>query len=134
MLVACGFSNSSGLPITLLSALHAHFSATSDIGRIDPTFFLSVYLLLYPVLQWGIGGWLLAPPDDERESAAIKPMKEMSSQCPSTMSLDPQTTEVLVSPRRHVHVLSHRRALSSKVLSNGDEGIYISNGLVHRGL
>mmetsp|Transcript_3637 Transcript_3637/g.10322 ORF Transcript_3637/g.10322 Transcript_3637/m.10322 type:complete len:626 (+) Transcript_3637:172-2049(+) len=61
VLAACGFGNSTGLPITLLSVVHANFPATSDLGAVDPCLFLSVYLLLYPVLQWGIGGWLLAP-------------------------------------------------------------------------
>ena len=36
---------------------HQNFSETTDIGRIDPTLFLSVYLLLYPCLQWGLGGY-----------------------------------------------------------------------------
>lgn len=64
VLAACGFGNSTGLPITLLMVVHTNFPTTSDLGRIDPTLFLSVYLLLYPVLQWGIGGWLLAPDED----------------------------------------------------------------------
>ena len=63
VLAACGFGNSTGLPITLLTVVHSNFPVTSDLGHIDPTLFLSVYLLLYPVLQWGIGGWLLAPED-----------------------------------------------------------------------
>lgn len=61
VLAACGFSNSTGLPITLLAVVHANFPATTELGRIDPTLFLSVYLLTYPMLQWSIGGWLLAP-------------------------------------------------------------------------
>ena len=68
VLAACGFGNSTGLPITLLTVVHANFPETSDLGHIDPTLFLSVYLLLYPVLQWGIGGWLLAPEDDDEDN------------------------------------------------------------------
>jgi len=60
-LAACAFGNSTGLPITLLSVIHKQFRSSTELGRIDPTAFLSVYLLLYPVLQWGAGGWLLAP-------------------------------------------------------------------------
>ena len=63
---SCAFGNSTGLPITLLTVVHANFPTTSDLGHIDPTLFLSVYLLLYPVLQWGLGGYLLAPPDEEQ--------------------------------------------------------------------
>ena len=68
---ACGFGNSTGLPITLLTVVHANFPATSDLGRVDPCLFLSVYLLLYPVLQWGVGGWLLAKPPKEENSKEI---------------------------------------------------------------
>jgi len=67
VLAACGFGNSTGLPITLLAVIHAHFPKTRDLGRIDPTLFLSVYLLIYPALQWGIGGWLLATPPSPKE-------------------------------------------------------------------
>mmetsp|Transcript_38320 Transcript_38320/g.70658 ORF Transcript_38320/g.70658 Transcript_38320/m.70658 type:complete len:212 (+) Transcript_38320:133-768(+) len=52
-LAACAFGNSTGLVITLLTVIHDQFSKNTEFGRIDPTTFLSVYLLLYPVLQWG---------------------------------------------------------------------------------
>ena len=61
VLAACAFGNSTGLPITLLTVVHANFPATTELGAVDPTLFLSVYLLFYPILQWGVGGWLLAP-------------------------------------------------------------------------
>jgi predicted permease len=77
VLAACGFGNSTGLPITLLSVVHANVPATSDLGRIDPCLFLSVYLLLYPVLQWGVGGWLLAPEEEEQESVPWPQDEEM---------------------------------------------------------
>ena len=78
VLAACGFGNSTGLPITLLTVVHANFPGTSDLGRIDPTLFLSVYLLLYPVLQWGYGGWLLSGGGggDEEEASARKKQQE----------------------------------------------------------
>ena len=67
VLAACAFGNSTGLPITLLTVIHENFPKTSNLGRIDPNLFLSVYLLLFPILQWGIGGWLLAPENAIRE-------------------------------------------------------------------
>ncbi|KAL7463476.1 hypothetical protein ACHAXS_003843 [Conticribra weissflogii] len=72
-LAACAFGNSTGLILTLLTVIHSQFGAETELGSIDPTAFLSVYLLLYPVLQWGVGGWLLAPDEtagkeDNRES------------------------------------------------------------------
>jgi len=69
-LAACAFGNSTGLPITLLSVIHKQFRSSTELGRIDPTAFLSVYLLLYPVLQWGAGGYILAP--DERVEGKVE--------------------------------------------------------------
>lgn len=67
VIAACAFPNSTGIPITLLTVVHANFPQTSKLGRVDPNLFLSVYLILYPVLQWGIGGWLLASGDSDDE-------------------------------------------------------------------
>jgi len=61
VLAACAFGNATAVPITILMVIHANFPKTSKLGSVDPILFLSVYLLLYPVLQWSIGGWLLAP-------------------------------------------------------------------------
>lgn len=71
VLVACGFGNSTGLPITLLTVVRDNSRPGNGLGQIDPTLFLSVYLLLYPVLQWGVGGWLLAPEEDELDSTQL---------------------------------------------------------------
>ncbi len=68
-IAACAFPNSTGMVITLLTVIHDQFRTSTELGRIDPTAFLSVYMLLYPVLQWGVGGWLLAPDDDEHGAA-----------------------------------------------------------------
>lgn len=65
VLASCAFGNSTGLPITLLTVIQANFPKSSELGRIDETLYLSVYLLLYPLLQWGIGGWLLAPSEED---------------------------------------------------------------------
>ena len=71
-LAACAFGNSTGLPITLLSVIHKQFRSSTELGRIDPTAFLSVYLLLYPVLQWGAGGYILAPEEKVEGKVEIK--------------------------------------------------------------
>jgi predicted permease len=65
VIAAVAFANSTGLCITLLTVVHANFPQDTELGRVDPNLFLSVYLILYPVLQWGIGGWLLAPGENE---------------------------------------------------------------------
>lgn len=64
VIAACAFPNCTGLPITLLTVIHGNFPATAKLATVDPNLFLSVFLLIYPVLQWGIGGWLLAPGGD----------------------------------------------------------------------
>jgi predicted permease len=72
-LAACAFGNSTGLVITLLTVVHKQFIGSgAEIGRIDPTTFLSVYLLLYPVLQWGVGGWLLAPDETKEDKDPVE--------------------------------------------------------------
>jgi predicted permease len=65
ILAAMAFGNSSGLPITLLAVIQHNFESHGKT-TIDPNLFLSIYLILYPILQWGIGGWLLAA--DEGDS------------------------------------------------------------------
>ena len=62
IMASCAFANSTGLPITLLVVIRANFPPNTEIGQVDPALFLSLYLLLYPILQWGIGSWLLSPP------------------------------------------------------------------------
>lgn len=70
IMAALAFPNNTGLPITLLAAVHSNFPATSVLGRVDPNLFLSVYLLVYPILQWGIGGYLLARPEVKCQTGA----------------------------------------------------------------
>ena len=57
--VAVAFGNSTGLPITLLTTIHASFGPLSELGQVNPVLFLSVYLLLYPLLQWTVAARLL---------------------------------------------------------------------------
>lgn len=113
VLAACGFGNSTGLPITLLTVVHTNFPATSDLGRVDPTLFLSVYLLLYPVLQWGLGGYLLAPPQKE----AIK----------TSNSGDDHQRTTGGAFRFPYNVLNHQTPQSKyKGLASMDEGLYMT--------
>ncbi len=62
-MAAVAFGNSTGLPLTLIKIIHRTAGATSGLSKVDPSIFVSIYLLVYPILQWGIGGWLLQPPD-----------------------------------------------------------------------
>ena len=86
--VACvTFGNSTGLPITLLTVIHASFSKTTELGAVDPTLFLGVYLLVYPVLQWGIGGFLLAPqtPVDAISEPLLAPTSETTRESSNSL-------------------------------------------------
>jgi len=68
ILAAIAFGNTTGLPLTLLTTIHQSFPSTTELGAIDPIIFLSVYLLVYPILQWGVGTALLN--DDGAKSTA----------------------------------------------------------------
>ena len=78
IIAACAFGNSTGLPVTLLAVIHMSFPPTAKLGATNPILFLSVYLLLYPVLQWGFGTWLVggeedpAPSDNPPERSPIE--------------------------------------------------------------
>ncbi|KAK3288415.1 hypothetical protein CYMTET_4108 [Cymbomonas tetramitiformis] len=60
---AVAFGNSTGMPITLLTVIHSSFPRRSELGKVDPVMYLSVYLLTYPILQWGIGSNVLQSKD-----------------------------------------------------------------------
>jgi len=134
VLAACAFGNSTGLPITLLSVIHANFSPNQELGAIDPTLFLSIYLLLYPVLQWSIGGWLLAP--DENDHDDLKKKSKINvTEIPQNISIDETPTAYqklssFVTPLRSV--LNNRSSQTFyKSLRRGmgetDASLYISN-------
>jgi len=55
------FGNSTGLPITLLGVINSQAGVAPMFGRdtgLNLTY-LATYLLIYPVLQWSVGGCLL---------------------------------------------------------------------------
>ena len=58
-IAAVAFGNSTGLPVTLLQTIQLQFSPSSDLGSTNPLIFLAVYLILYPMLQWSVGLFLL---------------------------------------------------------------------------
>lgn len=145
VLAACAFGNSTGLPITLLSVIHSNFPSTSDLGRIDPSLFLSVFLLTYPILQWGLGGYLLEP--DEKnvatEEAAFNDGKVNSAEpspfekLVSSEKLDHEVTvDMLISNGIHDQQQSSNatwRGASvrrSRNLSSADESLYVSEQYV----
>lgn len=92
VLAACAFGNSTGLPITLLTVIHRTFPSSTELGRIDPTLFLSLYLVTYPILQWGAGGWILdAPVSSEKDDKSLTTAASMISE----IMLEEQTIEVV---------------------------------------
>jgi hypothetical protein len=130
-LAACALGNSSGLPITLLTVVHTNFPKTSDLGRMDPTLFLSIYLLLYPVLQWGLGGWLLAP-STTSVAAAVEETDEHGDtgkdceQQTMVMSSGEAKKQHAVVMATSYHAVNSRRHSKSNNMTSLDEGNYIS--------
>lgn len=50
------------MPITLLDVIGHNFVPPGNIDlKLNPSSFQSIYVILNPVLQWGLGGWLLSP-------------------------------------------------------------------------
>ena len=71
-IASVAFANSTGMPLILLGVLGQslrYLFATGNGGRqqyvIDPVVYQSVYLITYPIIQWVVGGWLLAPKNEE---------------------------------------------------------------------
>lgn len=91
VMAACAFGNSTGLPITLLTVIRENFPVTMALGRVDATLFLSVYLLLYPVLQWGIGGFMVSSGSSEEN--------QMESDERGSLVLESDIEKVLESSR-----------------------------------
>lgn len=128
---AVAFGNSTGLPITLLAVVHSNFPATSDLGRVDPTLFLSVYLLLYPVLQWGMGGWLLAPENKEKDDPKEAIVVNNQAEGPAPDVEAPQEHHYYEAIRDSFanNVLNGTKAsnyFETHRLTSNDEGIYLS--------
>lgn len=72
VLAATAFANAMGIPITLLDVIGHNFVPPGPINHnLDPTRFQSIYVILNPVLQWGLGGWLLSE-EEEKEKLPIK--------------------------------------------------------------
>jgi predicted permease len=120
VLAACAFGNSTGLPITLLNVIHSNFPSTSDLGRIDPTLFLSVFLLLYPILLWGLGGWLLAPDEENSVNTAPPPVIQNDQVASSQMNGKNSTETSFLVTGAFLNGVRRRR------LSGADEGHYLS--------
>lgn len=63
VLAATAFANAMGMPITLLDVIGHNFQPPAGMHMnrtLDPSMFQSIYVILNPVLQWGLGGWLLS--------------------------------------------------------------------------
>jgi len=56
---AVAFGNSTGLPLTLLAVIHSSFPKSAELGAVDPSAFLALYLIVMPILQWAVGGMLM---------------------------------------------------------------------------
>ena len=103
--------------------MRANFPADSDLGHIDPTLFLSVYLVTYPILQWSLGGWILAPDDDGKD--------EKSGVASVAESFKRIIRHPKANPVHYRNVLNNKemvmaRKLRTKGLTSTDEGCYMT--------
>eukprot|EP00927_Polykrikos_kofoidii_P062190 TRINITY_DN57005_c0_g1_i1.p1 TRINITY_DN57005_c0_g1~~TRINITY_DN57005_c0_g1_i1.p1 ORF type:complete len:441 (-),score=41.32 TRINITY_DN57005_c0_g1_i1:46-1311(-) len=74
-IAACSLPNSTGLPITLVQALSAAPFASKVSETTELRHFmvlLSIYGVTYPVIQWTLGGWLLAKQKDQFETEMVE--------------------------------------------------------------
>ena len=96
---AVAFGNSTGLPITLLTTIHASFGPLSELGQVNPVLFLSVYLLLYPLLQWTVAARLLGVDD---ELAQHQQQQQQQQQQREQQQHNPPPVVGLLLYRKHV--------------------------------
>jgi Membrane transport protein len=134
ILAACAFGNSNSLPITMLNVVHANFPSTSDLRKIDPNLFLSIFLISYPILQWGLGGYLLTPDDKNVALMGVTLNKGMIS-TRSPISFDELAPPVRMENQAISSILvkdinnQHKSIVAScerRNLSSTDESLYIS--------
>eukprot|EP00421_Protoceratium_reticulatum_P066039 CAMPEP_0168420112 /NCGR_PEP_ID=MMETSP0228-20121227/32608_1 /TAXON_ID=133427 /ORGANISM="Protoceratium reticulatum, Strain CCCM 535 (=CCMP 1889)" /LENGTH=482 /DNA_ID=CAMNT_0008433999 /DNA_START=14 /DNA_END=1462 /DNA_ORIENTATION=+ len=105
---ATAFGNSTGLPITLLGVVYDAMKDT-DIGKTNPLVFLSVYLVLYPVLQWTIGSWLLQPKAlDEEPEAPAGGSPRVSEPRRASMRQRSSSTNLSFASSRHPSIIFQR--------------------------
>jgi predicted permease len=96
VLVAIGFSNSVGLPTSLLESLQRNGKIQSGQGQLDPNALLSIYLITYPMLLWGLGSWLLtmpSSPSPQRVEEAGKRNSKEEEACLLTYQSGPEATD-----------------------------------------
>ncbi|CAJ1376085.1 unnamed protein product [Effrenium voratum] len=75
---AIAFGSSTSLPIVLLSVVTETLNnvGSKAMGKMDPLLHLPVYLILYPVLMFSIGNWLLRDPDAAEDCESLVPVEE----------------------------------------------------------
>ena len=61
VMTATAFANRNGMPITLAATIVASLPSSSPLNQTDPIIIITLYLVLYPMLQWGLGAFLFPP-------------------------------------------------------------------------
>jgi len=100
VVAACTFGNSTGLPIVIVTAITQTMalsaSDTAEIQLQHCLLLLSIYQIMYPCLQWGLGAQLLKnfKTRCESEPQSLLSLADMSSDqqvgTPSTMPAQPR--------------------------------------------
>lgn len=131
IIAAVGLGNSSGMALTLLTVLYTNFPSDTPLGAQNPTIYLSIYQLLYPILQWGIGGWLLSQQSKGSNTEESDPEAHgngQEQQLSASTATETRRSSVVASLRHNV--LNDRASLISSrarsMLLSADECICIS--------
>jgi predicted permease len=88
VMASVALCNSFSLPITLLSVIEE-----SHLVQGDPTQYLTIYVILHPIIMWSVGGLLLAPVNSDKvvKASDSLPVAEPESHLPAHH--DPLATE-----------------------------------------
>ena len=132
-MVAVAFGNSTGMTITLLTAIHRSFNPSSDpLGIVDPTVHLSVYLLLYPLLQWAVGGSLIGMYKPTQKEVDNSSCSTVCSHQNERGNLSAQNLPLVASTRENggnvaaEHSSMFSQQLSNEAAASGEEACNIS--------
>jgi predicted permease len=111
VITAVAFGNSTGLPITLLAVIKSTVPGSSK--GVDPNVLLSMYLILYPVLQFSIGGWLLSP-QEGYQGISVMDVQEISLHRNGSIPANPSISDLIgVSQRSSTRRLEETGLIST---------------------
>uniref|UniRef100_A0A7S3BZG2 Auxin efflux carrier component n=1 Tax=Haptolina ericina TaxID=156174 RepID=A0A7S3BZG2_9EUKA len=121
-IAAVAFGNSTGMPFVLLSVISKQLRGwwfrlkgidpkmIKDPEMVaEPLVYLSVYLITYPIVQWGVGSWLLRP----QTATAAKPVLMNAGALRALTRTDARGSDPEADQKREVSAGEAARALAA---------------------